>query len=347
MEFGISAVGMATALGLDTDACVAAVRAGISGVVLQRHLSLSGPDPEWDPREPLRAGRVPSLDPHGSGFERLLSLATTALSDATRRAGSTRAELADAALFVALPREDAATGAWGVEQFTRALLDRAALPPPRAAEMFRSGHTGALFALRRAMDGLAQRAFASAVIVAADTLVTADRVEALDAARRLRSKRARDGYVPGEAAVAWIVGPLGEASLARIEGFGVGHEPDGYGADRAPMGHGLESAVRAAAPGGGAIEWLLSDMNGESFRAMEFSATRARLGATLGASMVLTHPTELTGDLGAAAGAFLVGCAATSLGDGTAPAERAIVVASDDDGGRVAVGLSAGPGAQS
>lgn len=345
LDLGISAVGMATALGLDADATSAAVRARISGVILQRHLSLSGPDPEWDPREALRAGRVPSLDPRLVGAARLRELATTALGDTARRGGLSRADLASTAILFSLPEDDAATSAWGLEVLPHAILERAALTGARHVEVLREGHTGGLTALGRAGELVAARAVARALIVAADTLVSADRVAVLDASGRLRSKRTRDGFVPGEGSVALLVAPLDDASMARVGALGRGHEPDGLHSDRAPTGQGLEAALRGTVANGRPIEWLLSDMNGESHRGMELAAARARLADVLAADVIVDHPAELIGDLGAAAGALLLACAAAALADGTAPADVAVVVAGAERGSRVAVSLAAVRGA--
>ncbi|MFO0552216.1 MAG: hypothetical protein U0271_27765 [Polyangiaceae bacterium] len=342
---------MLTSLGDGPAATFSAIRAGIGGLALQKRLPLSGRDPDWDPPEPMRAARVPTIPLDVPGPERIRRLALAALNDALGRVAFGRADLAKTALLVGGPSLDSAVEAWQLHSFANDLVDRAGLGGLAIVEQRLCGHASAAMLFARAAELLAPRpaqpnatagAIEQVIVVLADTYLSRDRVAALDAAGRLGSRRSPEGFAGGEAGVALVLRPgrRGETGFASVKGIGLGVEADTFFTDRAPSGRGLEAAIQTACSSwspGRAIQWVLSDMNGEPYRAADWGVARARLGARVASDLTLIHPADLLGDLGSAMGGVLTAFAADSLATGTAESDHALVLSAADGAERAAV----------
>lgn len=349
----VRSVGMYTALGEDRASSCTALRSGIGALALTKRFQLMGPDPEWDPPEALRVARVPSLSLDLGPRERLLAMSAPAISEALRAAQIRRADLPGAALLLAVPAGDAATQTWDLDDLADELVQRAGLTEIPVVEQRANGHATAIELLHRALELLRRPRVAGGppaprrvVVIAADTYVARDRIRALDQQGRLASRRSPEGFSIGEAAVALVIeadsaGQVDGAAppLARLAAFGFGDEPDSAFSDRAPMGQGTEAAILGAWAGvadGNGAAWVLSDMNGEPYRAMDWGAAVSRLGPRLDPELEMSHPADAMGDVGCASGALLVAIASDAFAEGRAPADRALVVTSSDGGARAA-----------
>ena len=347
----VRSVGMYTALGEDRASSCAALRSGMGALALTKRFPLMGPDPEWDPPEPIRVARAPKLPLDLAPRERLEQMLLPAISEAMRAAGIRRADLPQTALLLALPSGDEASAAWALEGFADEIARRAGLSDLAAVEQRANGHATVIELLHRACELITEARARRVVVAAADTYVAGDRVRALDAQGRLASRRSPQGFSVGEAGVALVIERAGvttgakDASgrpLARLAAFGFGHEPDSFHSDRAPIGKGTEAAVLGAMGGfaeGRPVEWLLSDMNGEPYRAMDWGAAVTRLGGRLSEELEHGHPADSLGDVGCAAGALLSAIAADALAERRAPADHAIILTASDAGARAAMRL--------
>ncbi len=350
---GLAAV---TAVGDDAASTFAALRAGVAGLVEHPFHELSPPDPEWDEPEPLRAGIVPTLDVGVEGPTRLVGLALGALQALVHDARLSRSELAGAAFFLALPELGPDTAPWDLARhFAPQLFAQAGVTPERGVEVDQAGHTGAAVALYAASRCLVERRAPCCVLLAVDSYLDPGRLADWDVRRsRIRSIRSRDGFLPGEAAVAMLLGPTSapatEAERARgarrvvaVPGFG--QEPSPIEGELTPTGKGLTDAVRRAlAPlPGVAPHTVYADHNGESHRAFEWGLARTRLSPRLDGAE-LRHPADCIGDVGAASGALLVGLAAHELArDDRKGGGPALVLTASTSGHRAAVLVSEEP----
>src|SRR5262249_25460748 len=158
-----------------------------------------------------------------------------------------------------------------------------------------------------------------------DSLVTEDVLLWFDQRERLRSARALDGFLPGEAAACFlvesndVVAARGGTALAEVVGVGVGREPNTIAGEANSTGQGLCQAIRdSTKPWAGApVPWAVCDMNGESYGAYEWGLAMTRLADTLG-STSLWHPADCVGAVGSASSALSVVVAARALAQGYA-----------------------------
>jgi 3-oxoacyl-[acyl-carrier-protein] synthase-1 len=319
----------------------AAVRAGI--VRLREHASYDtlGPEPPWGQGKRLVCAPAAGIDPAIGGAERLLALAAPVLSDLAEEAAPPRR----AALLVALPGPDAAVERWDLgPSFAAALAPRARRSFERTV-VSRSGHAGAFELLATAGDLLHGGEVDACVLVAVDSHLCPGRIEHLDRAYRLRSRRTVDGFFPGEAAVALLLerggGPRPAGGV--VAAVGLGEEGSTAGSERHSSGTGLSDALRAVVAPAGA-PWVLCDLNGESYRAFEWGVAAARLGEQLGPARRLVHPASSLGDLGAATGGVLVALALAAFRRGYAPSPHAILWASSEGALRGAARIEAAAG---
>jgi len=125
--------------------------------------------------------------------------------------------------------------------------------------------------------------------------------------------------------------------LGVVEAVSLATEERSLAGDRGSSGRGLTEVLRQAiAAAGGGPEWVICDLNGESYRAHEWGLALARLGDALGGVRALWHPADCVGDLRAAGPALHLALACRALHEGYAPATSCVLFAGDDGGDRAA-----------
>lgn len=153
------------------------------------------------------------------------------------------------------------------------------------------------------------------LLLAADSLLDADRIDTLLAQRRLFCTGNLDGFIPGEAAAALLLAPAGRDNPTpqrRLLITGAAHaiEPARWDGETPNRSTGLTQAVREACRSAqnvtpADLRFRLSDQNGETFYAKEATNafTRLRSGASPATNASgIAHLTlaDKIGDVGAA-----------------------------------------------
>lgn len=344
IPLAITGLGAITALGADAGESAASARAGLMGFAEHpyRPIPLDGAEHEHDDR-PLLAARVARVDPELDGPSRVLELAAIAHADLLRDAELDPDDLRDAALLISLPAPDAAVASWSLgRDFVSDFSRRVGLGFDHVS-VVESGPAGMLELLGEAARLFATRAVKRALLLGADSYLAGDRLRVLDEAYRIKTPRNVDGFIPGEAATALLLTTPERAARdetavdAVIDAVGLGSEPDRFTSDKQSSAAGLTAALRSVLPpsaAGGA--YVICDLNGESYRAIEWGLAAVRLGDSLGGVKRLVHPANGWGDIGAATGGGLLILAAASFRRGYAPAGEAIVFAGTDGALRAA-----------
>jgi 3-oxoacyl-[acyl-carrier-protein] synthase-1 len=295
-----------TPLGASTEAVVAAVGAGISRVALHPRFV----DPSGDP---LRCAEEPTVAAGRFGAARVAALAEAVHTEAVACHGRLPCVLVLADIGAAWTAED-------VDVVRRAV--------PGAQVSRHAGHAGALAAL--------QEIDRPTLLLAVDSSIRAEALDALHDARRLHDAATPMGFHPGEAAfVAWV-GPRGSipSPLGRVEAIGVGSEPTRVGDDEVNTARAMTTAVRHATSAGRARRLLL-DLNGERYRTEEWAFTALRIGGGVEDVTTYDAPADQWGDIGAATGLGLLACALQPV-RGRHPVGPTLLVTSSDGGLRSA-----------
>lgn len=329
MELVISGADLFTAVGATTEITYFSVRSGLSrftetGAITRR-------------RKPRIAAVLPAFV-HHRDESRLAALAAASAGRALDDAGIAPGHTVGITLCVpGSPRPDAAESlnVWrsafdgvlkerGISARLRALVDAPA---------------SVAFALHEAYVSLEAGDEDATLIGGADSWLSLRALRWLEDQRRLKVDGRTEGLIPGEAAGFIVVESAerrvgAQGSLATLRAFTVAREPGHYDSDKPCLATGYTAATRAALAALDARRpplVLLSDLNGESYKAKEWAAAEVR---TLSHSPRLhIHPADCYGDVGSIAGVCQVAIAAVgfSRGEWSGPA---LVIAGADGSAR-------------
>ncbi|RST46400.1 TIGR02270 family protein [Variovorax sp. DXTD-1] len=325
----IYATGCVTAVGMDAAQTCAAIRAGLSGI--EAVLPNTG--------EPLLAAPIPAagkLKPSHEAWLRKLLLR------AVREClGVYAGDMARCALFVALPepfRNHAVTQDGTGRAFIARAMRSLGLRPSPHSRVLLEGHASSAGALEAADALLARNEIDAALIGGVDSMLNDEDRDRLHDSGRLHEAANPFGLIPGEAAAFFLTGrvsgPFREPAMACVLGAAQAREPDSLRTDRYSVGRGLQRAIDAALHVAGAteaqIEWRITDINGERYRAWESTALLARQYRAWRDGLPCIHLPAFTGDVGCATLPLQVIVSAHGMYWGYAPGAVAVCESSSE-----------------
>lgn len=336
----IAGLGARTPLGLHAAASSAALRAGITA--LQQH-------PTWVDQtgEPMMAALDAALDPAMVGWQRMASLAETALREACEPIESLADRVGELPLFVGLPELRPGFGEHDAKQMRDALA-RLGLPiTPKRADIFVQGHAAGLCALAAGLQSLRRGDCEMCLVGGVDSYFHADTMEWLDANRQLAGPVSRSGFVPGEGAAFCLL--VNDAACARwnlhpharVVEAALARESKLIKTKEVCLGVGLTQAVQTALAGQSSqlVDSVYCDINGERYRSEEWGFVALRLGQCFVDPSSYVSPAERWGDLGAASGPLFAMLASLAFARGNGKASRTLLWASSEQGLRGAAVL--------
>lgn len=372
----IHALGMVSSLGLDWRTACAAARAGLRRVVPLDGLETSS---DVDGEDEETSGHAVSLLTHGfEGDARLLQLLAGSLRDLLCDAPELL--LADAGIpyFLVLPPRDRTRsclaladrghGATAGDSVGADVGEERAAPPdfvvdrarllervtgqagiegvPILAGVWEDDEVSALVALDAAARAMDSGSLRGAVVLAADSLLSADVVAWLVQTGRLKSSGMPVGLEPGEASVAlWL--DKSASTGVEIGGVDFGLEPQAL-ADAFPgTGDGTARTLLALAERFGLVDrptlWLMSDHNGETYRANDLALAMVRARSSCPAFGVATvdYPALNFGEVGVVRPLVALCLVAAALERGWAPRRECIVLAVGTSSRRAAAFVAA------
>jgi 3-oxoacyl-[acyl-carrier-protein] synthase-1 len=346
-ETVISAIGMTTPVGINAAQSCAAIRASISAM---SELDFTIETDALD-QVPIMGCSLGELTAGYVGLGRYTRLAVAALKDLLANARLSAGELDQTALYLAIP--PAARS--GVDSRLPSLLaSRIAQWSgleriERRARVCAEGHAAAARACEIAIEDLTRRAVDRVIICGVDSLIEHDTLRFFLAKGRLKTEDCVNGFVPGEAAAcillerASVARARGAPALAVIDAASTAIEPVTIWSHEPSAAIGLSNAVQGTLNHLGA--WgpatvMVSDLNGEVYRAKEFGTAVTRVLSAIPGKWDVWHPADCIGDTGAAAFVISACVSARALARGYAKANRAFVLGSSDDGLRGAMAIS-------
>ena len=217
------------------------------------------------------------------------------------------------------------------------------------------GRTGVLESFATAGALIARGDTARIVVLVVDSLVDSAAVNWLLESDRIKTDVNPVGLSPGEASCAFLLEDPKAATarnapvIAYLGAAAVAREPGSFVEDEISQGEalaGVISTVLASAHGAqpftGAV---ITDLNGEPWRAHEFGTARARIAPSIWDGGEIIVPVSSTGDAGAATAGVQVAVACQALARGYAGSDSILVTSSDEDGAVGAAVLTADSGA--
>jgi 3-oxoacyl-[acyl-carrier-protein] synthase I len=209
------------------------------------------------------------------------------------------------------------------------------------------GRVALAVALKAARGAIAQGKCEQVLVVAADSLIGHGTLSAYEREGRLLTDDNSNGFMPGEAVGALL---LGRADRVRtqpghllVTGLGFASESAHITSDEPLRGEGLAAAVKGALSEAGLemhdIDHRIADLSGEHFYFKEASLALSRTLRGRKDSFDLWHPAECTGEVGAASGAVMLAVAEAACRKGYALGRRILAHWASDSGHRAAATL--------
>jgi 3-oxoacyl-[acyl-carrier-protein] synthase-1 len=330
--------GVLCPLGLDVVQAAASVRAQIHRKVESGWLDLknqrvvlgSVPDELLPPLPPALARARPAIDPLRA---RLLQLAVPALQEVLGALGE-RGAVRPPLLLVG-PHVDPPRPPLVDEAFLAQLEALAAVKLERSASTTSTGRAGLFAAL-----GTAARLVAGGrpfvVVGGIDSHADEVRLGQLERQGRLQTTGPQDAFTPGEGAAFLLVTTralardAGMRPLALVSALAVGHEVGHVHSSETHLGDGLSGTLTHLLAGAGQrIAHVVAGLNGERIFAREWGVAMVRNREAFAEPLLLEHPAEFTGDLGAALAPFMVAVTALHMAEGRTPGPTLVWAASD------------------
>ena len=334
-RLAVLASGMVTGLGFNAPATLAALRAGISAIQ-------ETPWYDFESGEPLQGAKV-ALPQWWEGLGKLADLIAPAIQECLQAAAPVPAAKIPLLIGVA-----AASRPGRIADLDERLLAevevRIGLPRHPDSGLIAMDQVGCAQALVVA-DRLIREGRADRVVVAGvDSFLQRATIEALNNERRLMTPANSNGFFPGEAGCAILIGAAGSSRevAPTIAGFGMARESATIQGNDPLRAAGMTQAVRQALDSAGValkdVAFRLTDLSGEHYKFKEAAFVAGRLnGGEREQPLDLWHPIEYLGEIGAAILPCLLAQAAHALQKRYAPGPLALCHVGSDDGWRAAL----------
>jgi 3-oxoacyl-[acyl-carrier-protein] synthase-1 len=296
LPIAVLGVGLVSGLGLTAAASCAAIRCGINNFQETRFIGSSG---DW------LVGSAVELEEPWRGIARLANMMAHAVRECLdARPGYDARQMP---LLLCTAEEDR-PGRF--DNLDRMLLDGiacelgVALHPQ--SRVISQGRVGGGMALLQARRLLQEGQCTHVMIAGVDTFLVNATLAAYEEMDRLLTADNSNGFIPGEAAGAVLLGRWEEGSPAPLlcRGLGFAREPAPYGSGKPLRANGLVQAIRAALDEAGIAlkdcDHRIADVNGEQYRFKEAALAIIRILRDRKVLFSLWHPVDCIGEVGAA-----------------------------------------------
>ncbi len=334
-ELALLKTGLVTAVGLTAPAACAAIRAKLTNPAQTRFIDSGG---EWI------TGCLVPLAASERGERKLAAMAASAAAQSL--ADIPKQDWPAIPLLLCVAERSRPGRADGLDERLRRELERQLDVRFASATIIAKGRTGIGAALLEARRLVFEQEQGPVLIVAADSLLEWPTLGAYERAERVLTSNNSNGFIPGEAAAAILVGrPSGRPELLCV-GVGFGTESATYDSGLPLRADGLVEAIRGALAEADCalhdIDLRIADVSGEQYYFKEAALALTRILRQRKEEFDIWHASECTGEVGAAAGAIALAVADAACRKAYAPGPAILLHASNDDGERMAAVLSYG-----
>jgi len=310
--------GMVTGVGLDAPSTCAAMRAAISNFAETRFVVPGG---EW-----LMGCTVP-LDGPWRGRTRLAHLVAPAIRECLNDTRGVKPASIPLLLCVAEPDRPGR-----IDELEDGFIDelQALLGVgfhPRSSVIAR-GRVGVAVALDLARKLIRDERLPLCLVAGVDSMLNGMTIAAYESSHRLLTEINSNGFIPGEAGAAVLIGPAGSSAGAELRclGIGFGREEAVIESDKPLRADGLVESFRAMYRDGGVTlddaDYRYTDCNGEQYGFKEDRLAITRVIRKLKYRFDHLHPADSIGEVGAAVGPCVLGLALTAARKGYAPSSK-------------------------
>jgi 3-oxoacyl-[acyl-carrier-protein] synthase-1 len=204
-------------------------------------------------------------------------------------------------------------------------------------------HVAAIVALRYATQLIGQNQATYCIVAGVDSLIQHELADYYLAKRRLLTSQNSNGFCPGEAGAAVLVGPARGTSSdgLYVVGTGMSVEEATIESEIPLRGEGLTQAIAEAFSDSGLtyddLHYRITDLNGEHYKFKEMTLAMMRYQRKPKPKLFdLWHPIEHIGDVGAAIGPLVLGVALHAGQKGYGIGPTVLCTLGNDNGERAA-----------
>jgi 3-oxoacyl-[acyl-carrier-protein] synthase-1 len=331
---------MVTGVGLNAPASCAAIRCGIDNFSETRFMDQGG---EW-----IIGSQVP-FEQSLRGLPKLVHMAAPAIRECLGHSGNVTPEMIPLLLCVAEKRRPGRLEGLDEQLFRDLEAELGVRFHPRSAVIARGRVAGAL-AVVNARQLIYEEHLPLCIIAGVDSFLVAATLAGYEKKSRLLTSQNSDGFIPGEAGAAVLVGRHGVDGSGVGElhclGIGVGQEKATIESEEPLRADGMVQAFEAAFKEAGKtladVDYRITDSNGEQYWFKEAALAVTRTLRVHKEQFEIWHPADCVGETGAAAAPCALGVALAAARKCYAPGRGAVCHFSDDDGERLALVLAGG-----
>ncbi|TPO11127.1 beta-ketoacyl synthase N-terminal-like domain-containing protein [Mesorhizobium sp. B1-1-5] len=322
----ILSVGMVTAVGLSSAAACAAMRGKIDGF---QETDFVAPGGEW-----LIGAPVP-LPRKWQGEKRLAHIAAAAICEALDAVPQARGQVA---LLLCTAEEDRpARPIVNDSELLWQVAKIAEIELHASSRIIAHGRPSGHVALEHARKMIEERSARYVLVAGVDSFLGSRSIAHYLKQKRLLIAGNSNGFIPGEAAAAFLCGPsaggnfhLMGVGLAREEGSILNHQDIPLRGDGMVQAYG--TALAQARIGMNQIGYRIADLIGEQYWFSQSTLASIRLLRGDHGFQDLWSPNEFVGNVGAAATPLMVGMAWTAAQKGYAAGNPVLIESSSDNG---------------
>jgi 3-oxoacyl-[acyl-carrier-protein] synthase-1 len=287
---------------------------------------------------PITCAWLETLPGDWMSVDRMQALALAAAEETIEATGEVTG-LTDAPVpvLLALPAPRPGFADQDAARLARAIIG--ALPIPvhtRSCAMVLEGHAGGLKLLLQAGRLLADGVAAAVLVGGVESYRDLGALRFIERTGRLRTEDDALGWIPGEGAGFLLLTTstradhLGRSPLVTLKAAATSEEPTPWYSGRPTIGTGLTEALRAVLEVKGIPVEVYCDLNGEGWRADEWSYAYLRTVRHYVEPLAINHPADCWGDVGAASGPMLIAFATQQMTSERSASSRALVWTASD-----------------
>ena len=292
----ILASGMVTGVGLTAASSCAAIRCAISNFTETQFMDKGG---EW-----IMGCQIP-LEQPWRGRIKLVKMVTPAIKECLVSLEGT--STAKVPLFLCVSERDRPGRIDGLDQtLLMEIQVELGVQFHPDSNVIAEGKVGGATALTLARQWLQRRGGDYCLIAGVDSYLVAGTLAAYEDHNRLLTSQSHDGFIPGEAGAAILVGLPGKARGASIHclGIGQGQEQATVLSEQPLKADGLVNAMKNALADAGCdmgnLDFRITDLSGEQYGFKEASLALTRTLRQRKEHFYIWHPADCIGEVGAA-----------------------------------------------
>jgi 3-oxoacyl-[acyl-carrier-protein] synthase I len=334
----IIAAGMVTGVGPNAPSSCAAIRCAIDNFSETRFMDKGG---EW-----IIGSQVP-LEQPWRGLSKLVHMVVPAIRECLEHVQDVAAERIPLLLCVAETERAGRLEGLDDELFSNVQAELGAHFHPSSGVIARGRVSGGM-AMIQARKLIHDERLPYCVIAGVDSYLVAATLAGYEQKNRLLTSQNSNGFIPGEAGAAILVGPYASKSLLCL-GIGTGQEKVTVDSEEPFRADGMVQACKAAFSEAGKtmadVDYRITDSNGEQYFFKEAGLAIARTLRVTKEKFEIWHPADCIGEVGAAIGPCVLAVGLSATRKKYAPGPSPLCHLSGEDGDRLALMLTGGDGA--